>query len=800
VQDASVPAHTRNEWHNLWFHYEPWLEKVRTEEVETFGGFISNPISFHPSVLERPRNDLAPVPIAGIFDTDQYAGDNPDVTAGNIVGLAEYANANFFGEATVFEPKFPYATRDYPYPSEKTSVEKKNRKIPDPRNTSKTVMRQYYVKKADGERGDPEKGYRVATVGFLKDYIIKYFPLINLLAKPALDGGVYHDYAELLLPRAVGYSAGLLKYFFRGRLEMKRIGLGNNGETILAITNLSEEPMVKGSFELYYDNDRDVRTPLRLSEKQVENLPPYDGTNRTVFVTRFAPPTNFHPDKKSQYILVYRGQLGREEGAVIGYQKTFVDYAGLMAVYQKHLRRLFFMAKDPNGEEINGYIDLRDIIKPNEDTTDWEDYRWWEWYRSDYNPLAVGVLEYNALKGVLIFRNVNWYNDVDGPSYGDFFFALKFEITGMSNPSEYFDFNLGGEIGHEPWQGVSSPTDYSYYGERISYGNGPYGLGLKRFYRYNFKHELKKIGPSWTAYTAGRGNLSVWEDGNLENPSLSDLKWSFNFVLGETSENPYRGWVQYHDVYNVSWNTSPAIVLSRFLMGYDTLHHPSGFDYREPYCSRITGMATPMKDDFTEPSGVWTEWEKHGFYWHYEPVGIDQPMEYAYMATPVSYVGLPGGGLQKRTMGAFHQPDSLDVIGDHYRMDDNYYFDGENEIPSFLMDPDTYPFGKSEKELLLGYLAIEPSGVPVMSVSSYNSWIGAANPGKPIDFYPRSWHYFKITGKLQKLDGTVETIDGIDASRRNGLWHQQWAQGMFYAPDGVWADHRYLCDYGLMAK
>lgn len=39
-----------------------------------------------------------------------------------------------------------------------------------------------------------------------------------------LDSRVYEDYAALLLPRAIGYSAGLLDYFFRGRTEFEGIG------------------------------------------------------------------------------------------------------------------------------------------------------------------------------------------------------------------------------------------------------------------------------------------------------------------------------------------------------------------------------------------------------------------------------------------------------------------------------------------------------------------------------------------------------------------------------------------------
>ena len=35
-----------------------------------------------------------------------------------------------------------------------------------------------------------------------------------------LDDNVHNTYAKELLPRAVGYSAGLLNYFFRGTLEI----------------------------------------------------------------------------------------------------------------------------------------------------------------------------------------------------------------------------------------------------------------------------------------------------------------------------------------------------------------------------------------------------------------------------------------------------------------------------------------------------------------------------------------------------------------------------------------------------
>jgi hypothetical protein len=211
VEDASVPAHSRNSIHPF-FSYEPWLEAIRTSRKEkgTFDNFIANPTSFDPSILNLPVLDSsAPIPIANIIDTDKYSGSNPDITASTAIGIAEYANANFFSERTVFSNAFPYPAR--------TSVEKIPYLMMDPRGTGTSVTRDYYVKVRDGE-----KNYRLATVGFLKYYITKYFPAYLLILNPkeALDGGVYSDYASLLLPRAVGYSAGLLQYFFRGNIEI----------------------------------------------------------------------------------------------------------------------------------------------------------------------------------------------------------------------------------------------------------------------------------------------------------------------------------------------------------------------------------------------------------------------------------------------------------------------------------------------------------------------------------------------------------------------------------------------------
>lgn len=61
-----------------------------------------------------------------------------------------------------------------------------------------------------------------------------------------------------LIPRAVGYSAGLINYFFRGKIDF--LPDPQNSDAYV-IKNLSPEAM-KGSFTLYYDADDALRYPV----------------------------------------------------------------------------------------------------------------------------------------------------------------------------------------------------------------------------------------------------------------------------------------------------------------------------------------------------------------------------------------------------------------------------------------------------------------------------------------------------------------------------------------------------------
>ena len=209
VQDASVPAHTRNDVHIL-YNYEKAVKKLIIDQDPIYLNAVNNPISFATSILDGDPNPLAPIPIAKIIDTDTY--DFPvylDVTTSDKLGLAEYSHVNFFSESTSINS----ASNFYP----NTTAECTKKVTKDVLIDGKMRKIEYFLKDACGEDNGGE-GYLLArtdVLGYWKQLLGLIGYQINML-----DDEIYKDYAKLLIPRAVGYSKGLLDYFFRGTLEI----------------------------------------------------------------------------------------------------------------------------------------------------------------------------------------------------------------------------------------------------------------------------------------------------------------------------------------------------------------------------------------------------------------------------------------------------------------------------------------------------------------------------------------------------------------------------------------------------
>jgi hypothetical protein len=307
IQDAASPAHTRNDPHAL-YNFESLVDQARRQDQNAFNAWLAGspdtPGVPDPGWQFLDGNPLAPVATARLVDTDRYFGGNPGSTTAPLIGLAEYTNANFFSEDRIFTENDIDLQKRFPYPSRSSVTEQDF----DVQVGGSTVKRRYFVKSADGATG-----YRLATVGLLRDYHQRFnLDWTRFRESPALDEAVYRDYAARLLPRAVSYSTALLDYFFRGRVN----AFGN--DLSFTFENLTDEAM-DGTFTLYYDDNGDVRRPVP-GASWTRALAPAGAVEDL----SLSPPSGPLPKEPGRYMLVFRGALGSEQDAVVGRQ-VFIE-------------------------------------------------------------------------------------------------------------------------------------------------------------------------------------------------------------------------------------------------------------------------------------------------------------------------------------------------------------------------------------------------------------------------------------------------------------------------------------------
>lgn len=339
LADSSVPAHVRNDIHvfpfelpgitfgKKWFTYETWAKD--NAGTPFFKGLLKG-LNVNPSIFTQAiANPSTPVPISALWDQNKYTvGSNIGDIVGTNIGLAEYTNANFFSEDTIF--------KNYPHPAyTDTTFLNIDWSHPETIDAEDGQLdSRIYIRKTVGE-ADP----RLAALSYISyDCINKgrydFSPLI-------LDEKVYRDYAAMLIPRAVGYSAALLDYFFRGSIDIVPPGEGvyagmdNTQAGFSRITlrarNTTEggDAMPDGSIELViryklhtgspFSNDpvgtSDDFTYIVIPELNNIRAIPRDtytdlvfGTGQDVLIPLNAVDLTLQ--------VVYHGRLGNEDGAV----------------------------------------------------------------------------------------------------------------------------------------------------------------------------------------------------------------------------------------------------------------------------------------------------------------------------------------------------------------------------------------------------------------------------------------------------------------------------------------------------
>lgn len=310
IQDAAQPQHTRDDPH-------PPLSAGSAYEKITNNNVNTLPYTGYSSV----RLDSAA----------DYWHTGPNDARDR--GMAEYSNRGFVttgtnfrivGNQVVTANGLPAPAFD---PSKVTPVDIRSL-IPGTTLTGTL----YFYGNTVVDTYDPTKtkDNKFATTRSIFDADLQQY----LPAAPGDDRGLFTlnrfnflNAHEFLIPRAVGYSAGLIDYFFRGKIDFEP---DPSDASRALVHNLGTEPM-EGTFTLYYDGVDGVRYPVpggqwTTSAYAAGGTLPAGGT---MSVPGVVPPTAPAPQTAGEYMLVFTGSMGTEHsgphtlgvgayGAVVG--------------------------------------------------------------------------------------------------------------------------------------------------------------------------------------------------------------------------------------------------------------------------------------------------------------------------------------------------------------------------------------------------------------------------------------------------------------------------------------------------
>jgi hypothetical protein len=321
IQDAAVPAHVRADPHLIVVDpdpYEAWAERTAEWGLSAFPTLVAHPV-VPPASIFTPGPEQAPIPIARLIDSDRLSGGDATLLTEPDIGIAEYTNGNFLSKDTIF------SRYELPSPA---GFAPEFRELFEPVQWADGIRyRRYFQKSSQGE----------TIPRFVADSML-YETILEETGAPlrgswTLTEGVHQDYAARLLPRAVGSSAALIDYFFRGTLDAHVEVADPEGDpTLLRLVgrNGSDEVMANGTLTILAEKlslDRE-RAPVDLVPFPADpNRPGVVEIVRVepqgaLPVIQFRAP---FPDV-ARYVIVYRGDLGHERaghpdsflGAVVG--------------------------------------------------------------------------------------------------------------------------------------------------------------------------------------------------------------------------------------------------------------------------------------------------------------------------------------------------------------------------------------------------------------------------------------------------------------------------------------------------
>lgn len=332
VEDLAQPQHTRNDAHYVGAELEAYcdthygtpgqISALPSEAIPSFSGTTS-PIGGIPGEF------------AGFWDTGQYTGQANFAAFGSTPGLAEYSNAYFITDDTMFGttrvavlPRgggAPALTVRLSSAIENWSTSAGHR-YPHPHIRNTNVSSFYPPPTASVTLQREGVGLTGAVV--YADLIVRNpggavvhttpnLFLINADNEIGFDDVTQESTAQMVLPKAVSYAAGVVNYFFRAKIGLSDPTTSwNAGEdkNQIEIRNDSDEAFAEGTWELYYDDANGNRALVSGFDASA-----YSGLGVGASFTAKFP--EMLCDGGYEFTLVFKGKIGNELDAVAG--RTF---------------------------------------------------------------------------------------------------------------------------------------------------------------------------------------------------------------------------------------------------------------------------------------------------------------------------------------------------------------------------------------------------------------------------------------------------------------------------------------------
>lgn len=287
VQDMAQPQHTRNDAHPGSV-FEGWIDARA----------LGTPVySLAAGVQPAPPLEYGNHPVPRF---DRYSAYWSTGASG--LGLADYSNREFFTEDSNFGSA---AALQYPSPPSVTNHYEKE-DAPTAVGASFAAEVSYLRRNVHDRHTGTQDNIRMTTESVFDAWA--GLGIVPVDTQYTMNRQVYDDQARLLIPRAVAYSAGLIDYFFRGRIDFQP---DPEQPSAWVLRNLGTEDM-KGGFALHYDGVDGKRHPVpgTLPDQTWVYLEVPAGGQLDGLT--FVPPTDPAPRFPGEYMLVFNGEMGNE--------------------------------------------------------------------------------------------------------------------------------------------------------------------------------------------------------------------------------------------------------------------------------------------------------------------------------------------------------------------------------------------------------------------------------------------------------------------------------------------------------